>query len=182
LRWFTENDAELMLTIWNDPDFMRHVGDRGIRTIQEAEAAMEAGMLRQYTTMGYGPYRVALKTGGTAIGICGLFQREYLPVPDLGFCLLPNYRRRGLTEEASRAVLEMAKTELRLDRVAAIVAVGNEASITLIRKLGGIEGCAHPSTPVERTDEAVGALEDRLHPPGLPASTRVFEFVLCEHR
>ena len=31
LRWFTEDDAELMLAVWNDPGFVRHVADRGIR-------------------------------------------------------------------------------------------------------------------------------------------------------
>jgi RimJ/RimL family protein N-acetyltransferase len=181
LRWFTSQDADLMLAIWNDADFVRHVGDRGIRTIRETEAAMEAGMLRQYPTMGYGPYRVALTPDDTPIGICGLFQRDYLPVPDLGFCLLPDYRRRGFTEEASRAVLEMAKSELQLDRVAAIVADGNQASMALIRKLGGVEVPARRWNQDARGSEAEGTSDPGSHPTRSSDLTRTFEITLFKH-
>ena len=41
-------DAGLMLAIWNDPAFVRYVGDRGIRAVEEAEDAMRQGILRLY--------------------------------------------------------------------------------------------------------------------------------------
>jgi RimJ/RimL family protein N-acetyltransferase len=182
LRWFTRKDASLMLAIWNDPDFIRYVGDRGIRSIRDAEAAMDTGIISQYDTMGYGPYRVAIKTHGAPIGICGLFQRDYLPVPDLGFCLLPAFRRQGLTEEASRAVLEMASSDLGLDRVTAIVAEGNHPSLTLIRKLGAVEGHVQGLTPADQGDDALDTLDGDSAPAGLPDSTLLFEIVLRDHR
>ncbi len=135
LRWFTEDDAALMLAVWNDPGFVRHVGDRGIRTLAEARDALAHGILAMYRDHDYGPYRVATKDGDEPIGICGLFLRDYLDDPDIGFALLPDFCRKGFAFEAALAVLDEAKT-MRLDRVAAIVSPENIASIGLIEKLG----------------------------------------------
>jgi len=84
----------------------------------------------------FGPYRVVRRSDDTPMGICGLFQREYLDDPDIGFALLPAYCRRGYAEEASRAVLEEAREVMGLERVSAIVSPGNVKSINLIEKLG----------------------------------------------
>ncbi len=136
LRWLTLDDAELMLAIWNDPAFIRHVGDRGIRTIDEARAAMAKGALQLYEKYGYGPYHMALKDDDTAIGICGLFRRDNLDDPDIGYGVLPEYCGKGYGYEGSRAVMQHARSNLALDRVIAIISPDNEASIGLIRKLG----------------------------------------------
>mgnify|MGYP000511854259 CR=1 FL=1 len=40
LRRITLDDADLMLAIWNDPSFVRNVGDRGIHTIEAARDAV----------------------------------------------------------------------------------------------------------------------------------------------
>ena len=61
LRWMTADDAGLLLAIWNDPAFMLHVGDRGVRTLDEAVDAFHEGPGQLYCDYGYGPYRVALK-------------------------------------------------------------------------------------------------------------------------
>ena len=55
LRWMTLDDTPMMLAVWNDPTFMHFVGDRGIRTLDEAEASMEQGPLHLYAEYGYGP-------------------------------------------------------------------------------------------------------------------------------
>lgn len=146
LRWFTEDDAALMLAIWNDPAFVRYVGDRGIRTLDEARNALANGILAMYEKHGYGPYRVASLADDEPMGICGLFLRDYLDDPDIGFGLLPEYCRRGYASEAAMAVLGEAR-RTGLDRVTAIVSPANAASIGLIEKLGLVR-------------------EQRLRPPG----------------
>ena len=88
LRRLTESDAPLMLAIWNDPGFLRHVGDRGIRTLDEARDALREGALRLYAEHGYGPYAMELNGAAGPIGICGLFRREGLDEPDIGFAVL----------------------------------------------------------------------------------------------
>jgi RimJ/RimL family protein N-acetyltransferase len=136
LGWFTLEDAPLMLAIWNDPAFMRFVGDRGVRTLEEAEAAMRDGVLQLYTSYGYGPFRVTRIDDAADIGICGLFRRDGLDEPDVGFALLPEYRGNGFGFEASRVVLDHARDALALPAVTAIVSAGNAASIGLLEKLG----------------------------------------------
>jgi ribosomal-protein-alanine N-acetyltransferase len=136
LRWLTEDDAELMLAIWNDPDFVRHVGDRGIRTPEQALEAMQKGVLQLYRDCGYGPYLMFSAGDGQALGICGLFKRDYLDNPDIGFALLPGSRRQGYVYEAAVAVVHHAREEMQLPRLSAIVSPGNTASIGLLEKLG----------------------------------------------
>ena len=136
LRELTLADAPLMLAVWNDPAFIRFVGDRGIRTVEDAQEAMTAGALRLYRDFGYGPYGVTLKGEGTSIGICGLFRREGLDDPDIGFAILPGFCGNGYAYEASQAVMDFARNTLEIPYLAAIVSPANEASVGLIRKLG----------------------------------------------
>lgn len=135
LRWLAADDAALMFDVWNDPDFVRHVGDRGIRTLDAARDALDRGILTMYREHGYGPYRVATKDDDEPMGICGLFLRDYLDKPDIGFAFLPAFCRKGYAFEAALAVLDEAKA-MGLDRVTAIVSPENAASIGLIEKLG----------------------------------------------
>ena len=125
-----------MLSIWNDPAFVRFVGDRGIRTIEEAETALTEGVLRLFERYGYGPFCLVRKPDGIRVGICGLFRRDVLDDPDIGFALLPQYCGAGLALEAARTVVAHARDDLGLDVLTAIVAPENAASIGLLKKLG----------------------------------------------
>ena len=136
LGWLTLHDASMMLAVWNDPAFVRYVGDRGIRTLEQAQAAIEEGPLRLYREYGYGPFRVRRREGDVDMGICGLFRREGLDEPDIGFAILPEFCGRGFGFEASVAVLEHARDALGLSCVTAIVSPQNIASIGLLEKLG----------------------------------------------
>ena len=136
LRRVTLEDADLMLAIWNDPAFVCFVGDRGIRTLDEAKDAMTEGVLRLYEQFGYGPYCLVRKSDSERVGICGLFRRDVLEDPDIGFALLPPYCGSGLASEAARAVVAHARDDLGIETLTAIVSPDNSASIALIEKLG----------------------------------------------
>jgi RimJ/RimL family protein N-acetyltransferase len=136
LRWLTLDDTPMMFAVWNDPAFVRYVGDRGIRSLEQARAAVEAGPLSLYTEYGYGPFHVRRREDGVDMGICGLFRRDGLEEPDIGFAILPDFCGMGYGFEASAAVLEHARDALGLSCVTAIVSPHNEASIGLLEKLG----------------------------------------------
>jgi ribosomal-protein-alanine N-acetyltransferase len=136
MRRITPHDADLMLAVWNDPAFVRYVGDRGIRTIEQAAKAIEEGAMRLFSEHGFGPYRMALKTDDTAVGICGIFAREGMDEPDLGFSVLPEFCKRGFAYESAVAVIRHARVDLKLPRLTAIVSPENAASVGLIEKLG----------------------------------------------
>ena len=136
LRWLTLDDAAFILTLVNDPDWIRFIGDKSVTNLDAARNYLETGPLAMYRRHGFGLNRVALKADDAAIGICGILQRETLAEPDLGFAFLPEFRRQGYALEAAQAVLEHASQVMGLSRVAAILSPQNTASAGLLEKLG----------------------------------------------
>ncbi|MBA2627296.1 MAG: GNAT family N-acetyltransferase [Gemmatimonadales bacterium] len=129
-----------MLALLNDAGFLEHIGDRGVRTIDEARDYIASGAVASYERHGFGLYLVTLPSdgsgGGTAIGLCGLVKRDTLDDADLGFAFLPDWRRQGYAREAASAVVAYSRGVLRLPRLAAIVAPRNHASLRLLADLG----------------------------------------------
>lgn len=136
LRLLGPDDAPLMLAVLNDPDFIEHVGDRGVRGLDEARRYIEQGAMASHARTGLGVYRLVPSGTGEAAGICGLFKRDWLPEPDLGFALLQAYRGRGHALEAARTVLDLGFGVLRLPRIAAITSAGNAGSIAVLERAG----------------------------------------------
>jgi RimJ/RimL family protein N-acetyltransferase len=136
LRELTPEDAGFMLALLNDEAFLRYIGDRGVRTVAEAERYIAAGPIASYERHGYGLYLAAIEASGEPIGICGLVRRDTLPEPDLGFALLPAFRGQGYAVEAAAAVVAHARDALRLPRLLAITSQDNDASMALLSKLG----------------------------------------------
>ncbi|MEQ8208036.1 MAG: GNAT family N-acetyltransferase, partial [Woeseia sp.] len=75
VRELNNGDAGLIHAVLNDPDFVRYVGDRGVRTAEDAQAYIAERIVPGYRQYGYGMYRVDRKSDGTAVGICGLVRR-----------------------------------------------------------------------------------------------------------
>ena len=131
----TREDAALMLAILNDPDFIRNVADRGVRTLEQAQDYLERGPIASYREHHFGMYKVALQDG-TPIGLCGLVKRDFLEDADIGYAFLPQYRGQGYALEAAQAVMDFARNSLALPRIVALVSPENRASIRLLEKLG----------------------------------------------
>ena len=128
-------DAAFILKLYNDQDFISYIGDKGIKSIKDAEKFIEDGPKQSYKEHRHGLYLVQLKDF-TSIGICGLLKRANLDLPDIGFAILPDYRRMGFIYEASKAVIQDAKKRLLYDKIVAITSPNNNASINLLIKLG----------------------------------------------
>jgi len=88
-------DAAFIVELVNEPAWTHFIGDRGIRTTEEARAYIATGPAARVARYGFGLGAVELKEGGTPIGICGLIKRETLPDVDLGFALLERCWRQG---------------------------------------------------------------------------------------
>ncbi len=129
-------DAEFIRGLLNEPSFIRNIGDRGVRTAEDALRYITDGPVASYARHGFGLLRVGLRDDDTPIGICGVLKRDTLPEPDLGFSLLPAYWSNGYAHEAASAVMCHAREVLGLGRVLAIVSPDNEPSIRLLGKLG----------------------------------------------
>ncbi len=132
----SQDDAAFMLELINDPDWIRFIGDRGIRTLEEARNHIIQGPIASYTQHGFGLYLTKLKEDSTPIGICGLVNREGLDDVDLGFAFLPAFRTKGYGLESASAIINHAKDVLQLKRLAAVTDPENVASIKLLEKMG----------------------------------------------
>lgn len=141
LRELDHDDAPFLLELLNDPDFIRHIADRGVRDLPAARRYLDEGLRVMYRNHGMGLWRVGLADDDTPVGLCGLLRRDWLPDPDLGYAFLPAFRGRGYALEAARATLDWGWRERGAQRVLAIVSPGNAASIALLQRLGfGFEG------------------------------------------
>ncbi len=136
LRELTPADAPFIRVLLNDPDFIRFIADRGVRTDDDAVRYIEQGPRAMYARHGMGLMLVALREEGVPVGICGLLRRDGLDDPDLGFAFLPEHRGKGYAAEAAAATLAWGRGELGLGRVLAITSLDNDASGRLLEKLG----------------------------------------------
>ena len=136
LRGLEVADAPFILTLLNEPSFLRYIGDKKVRTVQDAEQYILNGPVASYERHGFGLCRVELKDTHTPIGMCGLLKRDELPDPDIGFAFLPDFWNKGYAHEAAAAVMQDARERLNLPRVLAITNQDNEPSIKLLQKLG----------------------------------------------
>ena len=136
LRELTSADDGFILELLNEPSFLQNIGDKGVRTREDARAYIEAGPRASYACHGFGLLAVVLRDGGETIGICGLLKRDALEDPDVGFAFLPRHWSKGYAFESASAVLRHARAALGLTRILAITSPGNTASIQLLGRLG----------------------------------------------
>ena len=136
LRYLTLADAEFILQLLNEPSFLRFIGDRGVRTVEDARKYILQGPLASYERFGFGLYLTEITATGAPVGICGLLKRDTLPDADIGFAFLPPYWRQGYAFESAAAVITYGKDELGQKRILAITSPENDASIKLLEKLG----------------------------------------------
>ncbi len=136
LRRLTVDDDEFILELLNDPAWLRFIGDKGVRTLDDAREYILKGPVAMYERLGFGLYLTELKDEGVPIGVCGLIKRDYLKDVDIGFAFLPRFRREGYGYESASAVMSYGKRALGLNRLAAITSPDNYDSAGLLEKLG----------------------------------------------
>jgi len=138
IRKFNEADAGFIFKLLNSPGWLKFIGDRNIKTLEDARLYIANGPLFSYLKFGFGPYLVELKDSALPIGMCSLIKRDVLKDPDLGFAFLTEHEGKGYGTEASRAVIEFAKNTLALKKLYALTDTHNASSITLLKKLNFI--------------------------------------------
>jgi len=136
LRRLTAADAGFVHELVNEPSWIRFIGDRGVRTLDDARAYLDKGPLAMYRRFGFGLWVVELKGTGEPTGLCGLIKRDALEDVDIGFAFLPRFWRQGYALESARAVIAYGREILELDRIVAITSPDNDASIRLLEKIG----------------------------------------------
>lgn len=136
LRRLTLDDAEFIFRLVNEPAWLRYIGDKHVRNLDDARNYLRTGPLDMYQRFGFGMFLCELKSTGEAIGSCGLLKRDTLPDPDIGYAFLPEHWGKGYALEAASAVLKYGHREHRLPRILAITSPDNERSIQVLQKCG----------------------------------------------
>jgi RimJ/RimL family protein N-acetyltransferase len=136
LRRICLDDAAFILGLLNEPSWLKFIGDKGVRTLEDARQYILKGPVASYLRFGFGLYRAERKGDATPIGICGLLKRDALEDVDVGFALLPAYWNSGYASEAAAAALAYGHSAFGLPRIVAITAPDNERSARVLEKLG----------------------------------------------
>lgn len=136
MRLLTDDDAEFILRLVNEPSWIKYIGDRNIHSVEDAKRYIQTGPLAMYEQHGYCLNLVERLADNVPVGMCGLLNRETLEWPDIGFAFCAEYHGQGFAFEAAKATLKHAQDSLRLTQIAAVTALDNRPSITLLNKLG----------------------------------------------
>lgn len=149
LRRLELDDAPFVLRLLNEPSFIENIGDRGVRSIEDAHRYLREGPLAMYEAHGFGLWHAARRSDGVAVGMCGLLRRDNLPDVDIGYAYLPEFWGQGFAYEAAEATLRVAADRFGLRRVIGVVSEGNMGSIRVLEKLGMSFERMYPMNPDE---------------------------------
>ncbi|PZQ64881.1 MAG: GNAT family N-acetyltransferase [Phenylobacterium zucineum] len=136
LREADETDAVFVLELLNSPGFLENIGDRGVRSEDEARGYITERVLASYREHGFGMWITVQKSDGAPVGLAGIIKRDGLDVPDVGYAFLPKAWGRGYAQEAAAGVMRHAVEVLGIPKLAAITTLENFASMAVLRKVG----------------------------------------------
>lgn len=136
LRKLTLEDSLFFVELLNSPGWLKYIGDRNVKTEEDAKRYLLNGPLQSYADYGYGLSLVEKKEDACPIGICGIINREGLEFPDIGFAFLPEFHSQGYAYEIASALMTYAREKLNLQTITAITVPENLSSIKLLEKIG----------------------------------------------
>ena len=136
LREFNTADAAFIIQLLNSKGWLKFIGDRHIKTLEQAENYLTNGPMKSYSVNGFGLSMVELKNTHTPIGMCGLIKRDNLPDIDIGFAFLEEFMGNGYAFEIAQATINFAKENLQEETILAITIPTNVRSINLLKKIG----------------------------------------------
>lgn len=125
-----------MFALLNSEGWLKYIGDRNVKTVEQARQYLTNNTIKSYKESGFGFYKVTLKSINQPVGIAGLVKRPQLEHEDLGFAFLPEFQGLGLAYEAAKLIVHYAQNQLKLSKLTAIVQPNNVKSIKLLKKLG----------------------------------------------
>jgi len=136
LRRFEFDDAPFVVELLNQPSFLKNIGDRGVRNVDDARRYLREGPMAMYEKYGFGLWRASRRSDDVFVGMCGLLKRDILPDVDVGYAFLPEHWGQGYAFEAANASVELGARKFGLKRIIGVVSDHNAASIRVLEKVG----------------------------------------------
>ncbi len=134
LRHVTPDDAPHIHALLTDADFLAQIGDRGVKTLDDARVAITERYVPAYAC-GTGMFAVVDRENGAWLGMAGLVDRDGLDHVDVGYAFLPAGRGKGYALEAVRGVMGWAAAK-GIAPIVAIVSPENARSIAILEAVG----------------------------------------------
>ena len=136
LREADLDDAEFIFELLNSKGWLENIGDREIRTLEDAQKYIVNRLLPDYGKDNIAMFVMEKKDDGTPIGTCGLIKRPELEDVDIGFAMLEKFGKKGYAYEAASATLKMAFEEIKIKRIVGVTTLKNKDSQRLLEKIG----------------------------------------------
>ena len=130
------SDAPFYFELFNDPDWIENINDKGLRTIEETEVYLKDILLKNLQLGGLGFFTVILKETNEPIGVSSALHRDNLKYIDIGYGFLPKSRSKGYATEATKLIMEYVRTTFKQDKVYAFTLPKNKPSQNLLKKIG----------------------------------------------
>lgn len=151
IREQTLDDIDRLYEIYSDPDTTRYT--EALYQEREDEIRyMKDYISNQYRFCEFGVWALEDKQTGTLVGRAGISLREEFDECELGYVLAREYRGKGITLEACKAILDYMKEEFDLGCVQALSVKENVASTRLLGRLGfdRVDSCELKGIKYER--------------------------------
>ena len=136
LRVPTLRDAPLILELFNQPDCVQYMGEKNLKTIEDAEKYLKDKFFTMYRKHGFCLFIVELASLKVSVGVCGLVKRDCMDDAEIGFAILSSYQKQGIVSETGVAIRDYAFNQLGLKRLAGITAIDNYRSAKALEKIG----------------------------------------------
>lgn len=125
-------DNEFLFELVNTPEWISFIGDRNIRTVDDA--SMHIQKIMDNPNANY--WVVSLQDQQIPIGIITFIKRDYLEHYDIGFAFFSRYANKGYAYEATTIVLRDVVKNPSYTHILATTVNENASSIKLLKKLG----------------------------------------------
>ena len=135
LRDIKISDAPFYFELFNNPDWIKFISDKNLKSIDETAAYLEKMQLENSKLGGLGFFTVILKETNEAIGVSTALQREKLEFVDIGYGFLPKGRGKGYATEATKVIIEYVRTNFKQKKVFAFTKPFNVNSQKILKKL-----------------------------------------------
>ncbi|KIO78498.1 hypothetical protein TH53_03405 [Pedobacter lusitanus] len=132
LSTVTVNDADFILELLNTPGWLKFIGDRNVKTIEDASNYI----LKITGGPGTNYFLVKLRDQQIPVGVITFMKRDYLDHHDIGFAFHPDHAGKGYAYEAAKGVLDQLKKDPSHTYIKATVLKDNKRSIQLLERLG----------------------------------------------
>lgn len=131
---FTGHDADDLVSLLNEPGWLRFIGDRNVHNNDDAIAYLDNARATANASLGL--FALRLRSDHRLLGMCTLIQRDYLQYPDIGFALFDKETGKGFAFEGTQRLMRYAFEDLALPKLSAITLPDNKPSIALLTRLG----------------------------------------------